>query len=185
MRKSTEFEAHGDVPANAVTDVRVDTFSQVPKKSKQTAFSKHRKALLEIKGRNPPAATSLLQGAHGANTPRPFTYTADDGEYLSLHDLNVSLFLERTSNGTHKRPGPDDDEDQENRPAKHKRLEAKRMEAKHLRVLQQREVEELQRTLDEKKRKLELLVDAELGLADQMGQVMKGMTDEDYEALQL
>ncbi|KAF2451676.1 hypothetical protein P171DRAFT_515649 [Karstenula rhodostoma CBS 690.94] len=191
VRKPGDFDLHDDdlAPVSS-TGGQVDASIQPPKKGKQTAFSKHRKALREIKGRNTQPSISVSRGAHGVDNPRPpTTYIAPAGEYRSLDDLSVSLFLEKIHNSNGKRPASDnededEDEDKENRPKKHKRLEAKRAEAAKLRLFQKREVEKMQRELDEKKRKLHLLEDAELGFASQMGQVMMGMTDEDFDALQ-
>lgn len=186
IRKPGRFDSFGENPAPVSSTVsQFDAAVQLPKKSKQTALSKHRKTLREIKDRNTQPSISGLDSIHGVETSHPFTHTAPAGEYRTLNDLSVSLFLEKTHKDNGKRPASDDDnERKENRAVKHKRLEAQRAEAIKLRIFQQREVDQMQRELDEKKQKLHLLEDAELNLAEQMGQVMMGMTDDDYDALQ-
>ncbi|KAL5404430.1 hypothetical protein PMIN06_008235 [Paraphaeosphaeria minitans] len=185
VRKPGELDFHGGNPAPVPSTAgQIGASVEPPKKSKQTAFSKFRKTLREIKGRNTKPPVTGSHGAHGVENSRSSKYIAPAGDYRTLDDLSVSLFLEKARNSNGKRPARDDsEEDEENRPTKHKRLEAKRTEAIRLRIFQQREIDKMQVELDEKKRTLQLLEVVELEVASQMGQVMMGMTDDDYDAI--
>jgi hypothetical protein len=192
VRKPGDLRSDDEVTGSSKGD-QVDASIEPPKTAAQTSFNKYRKALQEFKGPNtkPSSKTplrttipsiSVFQDAPSPGNIRPVTYTAPAGEYRSLDDLGISLFLEKAYNGNGKRSVPEND-DKENRLTKHKRLEAERVEATKLRVFQARTVERIQRELDEHKQKLHLLEGAELDFMSQMGGVMTDMTDEDYAEL--
>ncbi|KAL1593249.1 hypothetical protein SLS60_010857 [Paraconiothyrium brasiliense] len=107
-------------------------------------------------------------------------YTAPNGEYRSIDDLQTALFLQEHRNSNGKRPASDD---QENGPIKYKRLEATRAEATTLRLRQENKVEEVKRLLHEEERKMMLLQETELNLAAEMGDVTAAMTDQDLAEL--
>jgi hypothetical protein len=186
IRRPGDFRSDEEVTASS-TGRQADASIEPPKMVPQTAFNKYRKALQAIKVPNtkPSSKTprlSAFQDASGPDNIRPATYTAPAGEYRSLGDLGISLFLEKIYNGNGKRPASED-VDKENRPTKQKRLEAERAEVTKLRVFQAGEVKRIQKELDEHKQKLHLLEGAELDFMSQAGGVMMGMTDEDYAEL--
>lgn len=113
------------------------------------------------------------------------TYTAHVGEYRSLDDLHVSLFLE--SNVRH---GKRRLSDQEDRATKYIRVESQRIEVKKLRTYQEtvtghakRAMEEAQRLYEQEKQKTRLLQEYELNLAILQGDISRQMADEDILSL--
>ncbi|KAJ4351539.1 uncharacterized protein N0V89_006882 [Didymosphaeria variabile] len=109
------------------------------------------------------------------------TYTAPDGEYRSIDDLDTALFLQDQRDDKGKRSAFDD---QENRPAKFQRLEATRARATKLRLRQERKVGEVKRLLQEEERKMMLLEETECDLAGEMGDLTAAMTDNGIAELQ-